>query len=160
MSRNPHDAELPLATAIAQEVLGRVLEHRDYTPVELASWVEDAIIARVPPSRPEPIQAPPTAAEVLRRAADLIEQRAVQRDREDGEKSAGATAEAFNAIHSEAVRANGGRLTDVHIWHVLELVKMRRAAYGVYVPDDYEDKTAYAALAAEAAAAAHHEQQQ
>lgn len=93
-----------------------------------------------------------SAAATLRRAAELIEQRAAQRDRPDGERTAAATAEAFNAIHAEAVLANGGRLTEVHIWHILELLKMRRSAYGVYVADDYDDKVAYAALAAEAAA--------
>lgn len=95
-----------------------------------------------------------TATSILRRAANLIENRTHQRDRPNGERSAAAVAEAFNAIHGEEVARRGGHLTEVHIWHILELLKMSRSAYGVYVADDYDDKTAYAALAAEAAAAA------
>lgn len=102
-------------------------------------------------SKTEPL----TAAAVLRRAADLIEQRAAQRDRPGGEKSMAATVEAFNAIYAERVAANGGRLDEVMGWHFMELLKMVRSAYGVFVPDDFEDKTAYSALAAEAAAFHH-----
>lgn len=85
-----------------------------------------------------------TAQSILRRAADLIEERAVQRDQENGEKSMAKTVHAFNAIY-------GTELTEVQGWHFMELLKMVRSAYGVYVPDDFEDKVAYAALAAEAA---------
>ena len=94
---------------------------------------------------------PLSAVAVLRRAADLIEQRAAMRVRPGGEKSMAATVEAFNAIYGERIAANGGRLDEVMGWHFMEILKMVRSAYGVYVPDDYEDKTAYAALAAEAA---------
>lgn len=87
---------------------------------------------------------PRTAQSILRRAADLIEERAVQRDQENGEKSMAKTVQAFNAIY-------GTELTEVQGWHFMELLKMVRSAYGVYVPDDFEDKVAYAALAAEAA---------
>ena len=85
-----------------------------------------------------------SAADILRRAAQLIEDRAAQRDRPDGEKSMLATVNAFNAIY-------GTTLTETQGWHMLELLKMVRSAYGVYVADDYDDKVAYAALAAEAA---------
>jgi hypothetical protein len=89
------------------------------------------------------------AVEVLRRAADLIEERAVQRDQPGGEKTMGKTVAAFNAIY-------GTELTEVQGWHFMELLKMVRSAYGVYVLDDFEDKTAYSALAAEAAIEAAH----
>lgn len=84
------------------------------------------------------------AATVLRTAASLIEQRAEQRDSATGEKSMAKTVEAFNSIY-------GTQLTEVQGWHFMELLKMVRSAYGIYVEDDYLDKVAYAALAAEAA---------
>ena len=84
------------------------------------------------------------AVDTLRKAAQLIEDRAAQRDRPGGEKSMLATVTAFNAIH-------GTSLSETQGWHFMELLKMVRSAYGVYVPDDYEDKVAYAALAAESA---------
>lgn len=85
-----------------------------------------------------------SAADTLRKAAQLIEDRAAQRDRQGGEKSMLATVTAFNAIY-------GTSLSETQGWHFMELLKMVRSAYGVYVPDDYEDKVAYAALAAESA---------
>ena len=85
-----------------------------------------------------------TAADTLRKAAQLIEDRAAQRDRPTGEKSMLATVNAFNAIY-------GTSLTETQGWHLMELLKMVRSAYGVYVADDYADKVAYAALAAESA---------
>ena len=89
-------------------------------------------------------QAPNTAQSILRKAADLIEERGKQRDQANGEKSMAKTVQAFNAIY-------GTTLTEVQGWHFMELLKMTRSAYGVYVADDFEDKVAYAALAAEAA---------
>ena len=86
----------------------------------------------------------PSATDILRRAADLIEERGKQRDPEDGERSMGKTVAAFNAIY-------GTELTETQGWHFMELLKMVRSAYGEYVADDYEDKVAYAALAAESA---------
>ena len=85
-----------------------------------------------------------SAQSILRKAADLIEDRAKQRDQPNGEKSMLKTVQAFNAIY-------GTTLTEVQGWHFMELLKMTRSAYGVYVADDFEDKVAYAALAAEAA---------
>jgi len=94
---------------------------------------------------PAPPTQPASAADILRRAAQLIEDRAALRDRPSGEKSMLATVAAFNLIY-------GTELTEVQGWHFMELLKMVRSAYGVYVADDYDDKVAYAALAAEAAA--------
>ena len=85
-----------------------------------------------------------TAQHILHRAADLIQQRAEQRDQANGEKSMAKTVQAFNAIYDT-------ELTEVQGWHFMELLKMVRSAYGVYTPDDFNDKVAYAALAAEAA---------
>lgn len=84
------------------------------------------------------------APDVLRKAAQLIDERGVQRDKPNGERSMLATVNAFNAVYGTA-------LTETQGWHFMELLKMVRSAQGIYVPDDYEDKTAYAALAAESA---------
>ena len=89
-----------------------------------------------------------SASEVLRDAARLIEERALQRDRVNGERSMAATVRAFNSIY-------GTDLSEVQGWHFMELLKMSRSAGGRYIADDYDDKVAYAALAAEAAAAVH-----
>ncbi len=91
-----------------------------------------------------------SAVDILHRAADLIEERAKQRDRPNGEKSMATTVKAFWDIHGEAILRRG-HMTEVEGWHFMELLKMVRSAYGIYVPDDYDDKVAYAALAAESA---------
>lgn len=87
-----------------------------------------------------------SATDILERAAALIRERASQRDRQGGERSMAATVAAFNAIHGTA-------LSEVQGWHFMELLKMSRSAGGRYIADDYDDKVAYAALAAEAAGA-------
>ena len=87
------------------------------------------------------------AVETLRRAADLIEQRGKQRDSDTGERSMARTVAAFNAIYST-------NLTETQGWHFMELLKMARSSQGAYVADDFDDKVAYAALAAECEAVA------
>lgn len=87
------------------------------------------------------------AVETLRRAADLIEQRGKQRDSDTGERSMARTVGAFNAIY-------GAHLTETQGWHFMELLKMARSSQGAYVADDFDDKVAYAALAAECEAGA------
>ena len=87
------------------------------------------------------------AVETLRRAADLIEQRGKQRDSDTGERSMARTVAAFNAIY-------GTDLTETQGWHFMELLKMARSSQGAYVADDFDDKVAYAALAAECEAGA------
>ena len=87
------------------------------------------------------------AVETLRRAADLIEQRGKQRDSDTGERSMARTVGAFNAIY-------GTNLTETQGWHFMELLKMARSSQGAYVSDDFDDKVAYAALAAECEAGA------
>ena len=52
------------------------------------------------------------------------------------------TVAAFNAIY-------GTDITETQGWHFMELLKMARSSQGAYVPDDFDDKVAYAALAAE-----------
>lgn len=84
------------------------------------------------------------ADQILRKAADLIEERGKQRDQANGERSMAKTVAAFNAIY-------GTQLSEVQGWHFMELLKMVRSAYGQYTADDFDDKVSYAALAAEAA---------
>lgn len=88
-----------------------------------------------------------SAVETLRRAADLIEQRGKQRDSDTGERSMARTVAAFNAVY-------GVSLTETQGWHFMELLKMARSSQGAYVADDFDDKVAYAALAAECEAGA------
>ena len=111
-------------------------------PGDMVRWTHHGNGGDIVRYRRQP--APHTAQAVLRRAADLIEERAAQRDQPTGEKSMAKTVQAFNAIY-------GTELTEVQGWHFMELLKMVRSAYGQYVADDFDDKVAYAALAAEAA---------
>ena len=88
------------------------------------------------------------ASDQLRKAADLIEQRGVQRDTPEGERSMARAVSAFNAIF-------GHHLTETEGWEFMCLLKKARKAYGVYTADDYEDDIAYAALAAESESTKH-----
>jgi hypothetical protein len=83
------------------------------------------------------------ACELLRKAADTIEQRAAQRDTEQ-ERSMNATVVRFNA-------ATGHSLTEVEGWYFMECLKRSRASKGGFCEDDWIDLVAYAALEAECA---------
>lgn len=99
--------------------------------------------------------APETATnpgDLLRMAADTIDQRGQERDNgEGGERSMAATVAAFNAIE-------GTDLTERQGWAFMQALKMVRAAStarnGRYNQDDYVDGAAYAALGAECASKA------
>lgn len=88
------------------------------------------------------------AASILRAGAQHIEDRAASRDRPEGERSMARCVKAFNAMF-------GKDLTEVQGWQFMELLKMARSAAGKHNPDDFEDGSAYCALAGEAAAASH-----
>ena len=88
---------------------------------------------------------PATAPQILTAAADDIAQRAVLRDQPTGERSMARTVAAFNAMF-------GTDITESQGWQFMELLKMSRGAAGNYHADDHLDRTAYAALGAEAAA--------
>ena len=94
--------------------------------------------------------APETATnpgDLLRMAADTIDQRGQERD-SGQERSMEATVAAFNAIE-------GTDLTERQGWVFMQALKMVRAAStarnGRYNHDDYVDGAAYAALGAECA---------
>lgn len=81
-----------------------------------------------------------SAAEILRIAADIIEERGKQRDKPNGERSMARAVAAFNALR-------GHNLTEVDGWRFMEILKIARG-------DDFDsfcDGAAYAALAGEAA---------
>jgi hypothetical protein len=99
----------------------------------------------------EELAAKSSAPAILKKAAALIEQRGVERDKPQGERTMGATVAAFWALHGESILRTGS-LTETQGWEFMELLKMARSAGGCYKADDYEDKVAYAALAAESAA--------
>lgn len=84
------------------------------------------------------------AAEILRKGAQHIEDRAASRDQPEGERSMARCVKAFNAMF-------GKDLTEVQGWQFMELLKMARSAVGTHNPDDFEDGSAYCALAGEAA---------
>lgn len=92
-----------------------------------------------------------TPQDMLRRAADIIDQRGKERDSTGKERSMAATVAAFNALE-------GTNLTERQGWAFMQALKQARAAStarnGRYNPDDYLDGAAYAALGAESAATA------
>ena len=99
------------------------------------------------PAKAEPAPPPATtinAATVLRDAAQAIENRAALRDCPGGERSMARAVATFNAL-------TGAGLTETDGWQFMQCLKLARSRAGRFVPDDYTDNAAYAALAAEAA---------
>lgn len=87
----------------------------------------------------------PSAPEFLEAAANHMRNRAAQRDAPEGERSMAKTVAAFNATYSL-------QLTEEMGWMFMVFLKASRSSHGVYVQDDYEDGSAYFALAGESAA--------
>jgi len=84
------------------------------------------------------------AADILEAAQGHMLDRASTYDKPEGERSMGATVEAFNAI-------TGHKLTEEQGWLLMILLKATRSQQGAYRSDSYEDGAAYFALAGEAA---------
>ena len=82
------------------------------------------------------------AVETLQKAAAHIHDRAVLRDTPEGERSMAKTVAAFNVIY-------GTTLTETQGWQFMVLLKIVRGSQGEFVADDFEDQTAYSALAGE-----------
>lgn len=74
-----------------------------------------------------------------------MKDRAATYDKPEGERSMGATVEAFRAV-------TGIRVTQEQGWLFMALLKAVRSQQGDYRADSYEDGAAYFALAGEAAA--------
>lgn len=86
-----------------------------------------------------------TAPEILAAAKGHMEDRAVTYDSLGGERSMGKTVAAFNAV-------TGLQLSETQGWLFMTLLKIVRSTQGDYHADNYEDLTAYSALAGESAA--------
>lgn len=86
-----------------------------------------------------------TANEILQAAAGHMQGRAATYDKPEGERSMGATVEAFKAV-------TGHTLTEEQGWLFMALLKAVRSQQGAYRADSYEDGAAYFALAGESAA--------
>lgn len=89
-----------------------------------------------------------SAPEILKKAAQHIEDRAATRDQVQagGERSMSRTVAAFNALTGHALSEREG-------WLFMLVLKVARATNTpTGIPDDYEDAAAYAGLAGEAAA--------
>lgn len=86
-----------------------------------------------------------TAANILQSALGHMQDRAATYDKPDGERSMGATVNAFNAV-------TGVLMTEEQGWLFMSLLKAVRSQQGAYRADSYEDGAAYFALAGESAA--------
>ena len=85
-----------------------------------------------------------TAANILTAALGHMRERAATYDKPEGERSMGATVDAFLAV-------TGVSMTEEHGWLFMALLKAVRSQQGAYRADSYEDGAAYFALAGEAA---------
>jgi len=87
-----------------------------------------------------------TAPGLLNRAADIMQERAKQYDRPEGERSMGAAVKAFNAITGRDLKESEG-------WLLLQVLKdVRQWQRPDFHADSAEDCIAYSALKAEALA--------
>ncbi|WP_156317120.1 DUF6378 domain-containing protein, partial [Marinagarivorans algicola] len=85
-----------------------------------------------------------SAATLLENAANHIQNRASQRDSEDGGRSMANTVASFNAMY-------GTNISEQQGWMFMVFLKASRAKQGQFVKDDFEDGASYFALAGEAA---------
>ena len=84
------------------------------------------------------------AANILTAALGHMRDRAATYDKPEGERSIGATVDAFQAV-------TGVSMTEEQGWLFMALLKAVRSQQGAYRADSYEDGAAYFALAGEAA---------
>ena len=85
-----------------------------------------------------------TAANILTAALGHMRERASTYDKPEGERSMGATVDAFLAV-------TGVSMTEEQGWLFMAMLKAVRSQQGAYRADSYEDGAAYFALAGEAA---------
>lgn len=85
-----------------------------------------------------------SASNILKEASDCLVNRAVERDKEDGERSMKSCVTAFNAL-------TGHTLTESDGWLLMVCLKASRAEGGNFRLDDYVDGSAYFSLYGEAA---------
>ncbi len=89
----------------------------------------------------------PTAAGILQAGIDHMRDRAVTYDAQQGERSVGKVVVMFNALIAEKLKEP---LSEEDGWNFMELLKLVRSKQGEFKADSYEDRAAYAGLAAEA----------
>ena len=82
------------------------------------------------------------AEQILSKAAGHLADRAVTYDKPEGERSMGRTVELFNLFY-------GMNLTEDQGWRFMVFLKMVRSTQGNFKLDNFEDSTAYEALAGE-----------
>ena len=85
---------------------------------------------------------PVKADQILSKAAGHLADRAVTYDKPEGERSMGRTVELFNLFY-------GMNLTEDQGWRFMVFLKMVRSTQGNFKLDNFEDSTAYEALAGE-----------
>ena len=85
-----------------------------------------------------------TAQEILQAARGHMQDRAQTYDKPEGERSMASAVEAFEAI-------TGVGMSEEQGWLFMTVLKAVRSQQGHYRADNYEDGTAYFALAGEAA---------
>jgi hypothetical protein len=133
--------------------------HRKAPAGEWMFWSEyssEWVVARLSPTwrdsgaefRLEPLRQSTTATtapSILEAAAGHMRGRAATYDKPEGERSMGATVQAFKAV-------TGHGLTEEQGWLFMQLLKAVRSQQGAYSEDSYADGAAYVALAGEAAA--------
>ncbi len=93
-----------------------------------------------------------TPSDVLRAAAQHMEDRAATYDSPAGERSMMKIVEMFNTLCRGDQFGNESYMSTEQGWMFMALVKMVRSQQGEFKLDNYEDLAAYAALAGEEAA--------
>lgn len=83
------------------------------------------------------------AADYLRTAAEVIEQRGQLRDKPDGERSMERAVDAYITLNGPTLQ------TELDGWLFMAVLKLARATAGKPHVDDWTDLAGYAALAAE-----------
>lgn len=83
------------------------------------------------------------ANDILRQAADIIEERGKLRDNEHGERSMARAVDAYTALRGQIMES------ELDGWIFMCVLKLARATAGNPHLDDFSDLAGYAALAGE-----------
>ena len=100
--------------------------------------------ASPPSNTSEPLGERPTAPQLLKRSAELIEERGKRRDQPNGERTMQRCVSAFNHLFQHQLTVEDG-------WKFMAVLKLARSHYAFDI-DDLLDGAAYMALANEEAA--------